>query len=156
MLELNKQVVSLESAKRLKELGCVQESLFYWVAQVDYIQGWAREGDCRELEPVGYVIRNNYYITEQKLAKPELKCSAYTVAELGEMLPYGFCSGKNLDLEGVNYECRYHPHSMNGEMQKSHSVWASGYCGELSMEAECRAKMLIHLLENKLMEVKNG
>lgn len=30
MMELKDQVCSLDSAKRLKELGCVQESLFYW------------------------------------------------------------------------------------------------------------------------------
>lgn len=31
MIELKKQVITLEQAKRLKELGVEQDSLFYWI-----------------------------------------------------------------------------------------------------------------------------
>ena len=49
MISLEKQCVSLELAKRLKELGVKQESLFYWakfnseelkISYVDFIEEW--------------------------------------------------------------------------------------------------------------------
>lgn len=103
-MELNQQVCSLESAKCLKELGVKQESLFYWheTARLDGI--------------------NN--INQSKI-NSKYCYSAFTVAELGEMLR----------------ECP----QLN---------WCDLYTGDLIFqptEAEARAKMLIYLLENKLI-----
>ena len=60
-MKLEQHVCSLDLAKRLKELGVKQESLFWW----------------------GEITKEVHYC---KAGKP-LHISAFTVAELGEMLP---------------------------------------------------------------------
>lgn len=124
ILELSKQVSSLESSLRLKELGCPQDSLFYW-------RYW--EEDTGES---GYVI---------SIIKGEF--SAYTTAELGDFLPG--------NIRGFYFKYQKEDH-------KFHDVgyWELGHEDERRFEhftghteAEARAKMLIYLLENKLMEV---
>jgi hypothetical protein len=67
-MKLEDQVCSLELAKRLKELGVKQESLFYWVS----IQG-------------KYFIQYAIFVDSEY--QSQLTYSAFTVAELGEGLP---------------------------------------------------------------------
>lgn len=130
MLELSKQVVSLESAKRLKELGCVQDSLFWW---------------C--IKPERGVLIPVIETTENSTLGRRKIASAYTVAELGEMLPK-MVNGWPLHMEFYKGWLIYYKYKNILEKIQSWSM--------SDTEAECRAKMLIHLLENKLMEVKNG
>jgi len=125
-MELSKQVVSLELAKKLKELGFKQESLFYhnfkiegkWV--IDKGRGWSDS------------------------------VSAYTVAELGEMLP------QILKIKKVKYQL-----SSSVALDKQ---WFVVYVNEEDLEdnapmpfmmchneADARAKMVIHLTKNKLL-----
>jgi len=76
-MKLENQVVSLELAKKLKELGFKQESLFWWRvwndgrAEADYLGGYTPKelGENKEMEFEGFY-------------------SAYTVAELGELIEY--------------------------------------------------------------------
>lgn len=113
-MELEKQVCSLESAKRLRELGVKQESFFTW----------CYKPDDQKLVPV------------VEFGKPmgrKLICSAFTVAELGELLPYGYPTGK--DKDGIIFTCT----NMMGVNQYANT------------EAEARAKMLIYLKENNLI-----
>ena len=65
-MELKDQVCSLESSKRLKELGVEQESYFYWV----------RNGD-------GYSVYDSIHHVPAYV-----EASAFTVAELGWLTPY--------------------------------------------------------------------
>jgi hypothetical protein len=66
-MKLEEQVVSLELARRLKELGVKQESAFYWY-----------DGEMLfSRSPLGQAHTYNETIT----------FSAFTVAELGEILP---------------------------------------------------------------------
>lgn len=116
-MDIEKQVTSLELSKRLKELGVEQESLFWWV-NYDYPLGvrddlWNVQGNH-----VGY---KEYY-------------SAFTVAELGEMLPEGIRSSK--------YQRKW-------ICKKGHT--RNTYYEYADTEADARAKMLIYLLENKLI-----
>src|SRR5439155_13694049 len=66
MIPLEKQVCSLDLAKRLKELGVRQESLFIW----NY-----------------YPHTDGYKLQYNPDYGSVLNISAFTVAELGEMLP---------------------------------------------------------------------
>ena len=118
-MTLEQQVCSLELSKRLKELGVKQESIFFWRAvgtkhdswEIGYFSpGWL------ELEPV----------------------SAFTVAELGEMLPPGYASSHGKDMNWLCF-CEFKRSSDKGYMKMA------------GTEADARAKMLIYLLEEKLI-----
>ncbi len=136
MIPLEKQVCSLELAKRLKELGVKQESLFYYAIYK------------RKLNPV---YRNQLILDGVSL---EGLLSAFTVAELGGMLPPDTDSGKTKQGDFICYTCddedggtwHYENAEKIGKEFDSH--------GEANAnEANARAKMLIHLLENKLIKV---
>lgn len=71
ILSLEKQVCSLESNKRLKELGFPQESLFYWIQEPTHEKNWV----LKNHEEVDFFVGKENAI------------SAYTVAELGILLP---------------------------------------------------------------------
>ena len=82
-MELIQQVCSLESAKRLKELGVKQESLFYWSDDILFFS--------RDL-----VIDEEYYGTHKNVY------SAFTVAELLNEIP--FCRiGLSKSIKNVNW-----------------------------------------------------
>jgi hypothetical protein len=115
-MKLENQVVSLEYAKKLKELGVRQESLFWWV---EYTDGHG--------EKEHWAIENNHVGYKQYI-------SAFTVAELGEMLPMIYIpvrDGKKGWLWSGNGEKNYE-----------------------KTEADARAKMLICLLEKNLLQAK--
>jgi hypothetical protein len=140
-MNLSDQVVSLELSKRLKELGIEQESLYSWFDTKRY----------------GIIIENSnsafdleHYLSVQRIA------SAFTVAELGEMLPaYQNINGDRCLLRldkfyrpgnsRIEYSCEYW-------ILKDHH-YSLGK-GEYDVnEANARANMLIYLLENKLIEL---
>ena len=73
MIPLEKQVVSLHLAKRLKELGVKQESYFIW---------FASEGDKR-VEIYEIMQTNELFHHHSMVVCPI--ASAFTVAELGEI-----------------------------------------------------------------------
>lgn len=121
-MKLENQVCSLELAKKLK--GVKQDSHFVW---------FDMDGDWQVVEKLPAMPpqngANEWY-------------SAFTVAELGEMLPENF---NTLKSEGKWY-CLANEYS--------------GFCSdeeieqfeeESETEADARAAMLVHLLENKLI-----
>ncbi len=123
-MELSQQVVSLELAKKLKELGVKQESYFWWNRLSDYPDStpdW-RLSSFKSVE----VAR-------------EL-CSAFTVAELGEMLKLGM--EQSLFMNMGKWYCSYHSKSPAKKNEMDGNT-----------EADARAKMLIYLLENKLIDL---
>jgi hypothetical protein len=130
-MELEKQVVSLDLAKKLKELGVSQNA--YWT--------WYTNGDNAHLmhNPEGYRGFENKSF------------DAFTVAELGEMLP------QILKIKGITYQL-----FASVAMDKQ---WFVVYANEQDYEdnapfpikmthneADARAKMLIYLLENNLIK----
>ncbi len=128
-MKLEKQVVSLKLSKRLKELGVRAKCLFFYNA-ANNLQ-FVADNDGME------IIHSEY-------------TSAFTVAELGEMLPPSVVvdgktvcirhckqsASKQYGLYGVNLESTLIPIEML----------------VAPTEANARAKMLIYLLENKLCE----
>lgn len=127
-MELEKQVCSLELSKQLKELGVKQDSLFYWYE--DY--------NSQKI----FLDYNELII----MYRGTKKYSAFTVAELGELLQ------KNITINNIN-RCLWYSRSHNilelyyNECSKKHIITIV----DDKSEANARAKMLIYLLENKLM-----
>lgn len=123
-MELEKQIVSLELSRRLKELGVKQESLFYW-AQVDkYPNGikWdvLKKGERRT---------HGDYV------------AAFTVAELGEMLPNKL-GDEHILIVWKNAAWNVTYEDSDGGKIRVEMAYD---------EADARAKMLIYLIENKLI-----
>lgn len=135
-MKLEEQVCSLELAIKLKELGVPQDSLFWWYSTPEnngtithQIHSQEDEHEYRDGVKVGGNV-----------------CSAFTVAELGEMLPeylsiggepYILQAGKNYFIGGVMWYVGY----MNKDAQYYNII-------NEKTEAEARAKMLISLKEN--------
>lgn len=139
-MPLKKQCASLELSKELKELGYPQESLFYWVTD---------EQDRFQKLSTKIVLNdkvNDYGSYWSKYSAP-------TTAELGEILP------QTLKIKRIKYQL-----FCSVALDKQ---WFVIYVDENDYEnnapipfmmchneADCRAKMLIYLLKNKLIELK--
>lgn len=127
-LPLDKQVTSLELSKRLKELGVPQESLFVHAA--GHI--WYRTS-------LDSTRDDGARISERMLESARDITSAYTVAELGEMLK-GQHSGYYINQVGNTLYLR-----PVGSAEKI--IYSVGS----DTEANARAAMLVYLLENGLI-----
>ncbi len=129
-MKLKDQVVSFELARKLKELEVKQESLFGYDANGNLMDD--KETELARRIPIEVI-------------------SAFTVAELGEMLPPRFTPNRQ------SYEIFY--------SLKYSSKWRSGWLAEYRVapygavrvsksaatEADARAKLLVHLIEKKLI-----
>lgn len=132
-MKLEEQVVSLELAKKLNELGFKQDSLFYWADNEDgewiLCLNWKNKESDDPIVYIGRELNENedggYY-------------SAFTVAELGEMLP-GILIQTARDRE---YEYNKKWFCLGVIDNKD--------C-QAETEADARAKMLIYLRENSLI-----
>ena len=161
-LPLEKQVCSLPLAKRLKELGVEQGSLAYWCNRGGEIKGhsyllWLDE----ETTP------GDGYINPQT----QVLCSAFTVAEVLELLPHQFRDDRRTYYCG-DHTCQVFDLQMDkqtntkgypeGTILDGWCIWYSnGEENILSAEtfiyeslAESAAKMLIHLLEQGIINLK--
>ncbi len=126
-MKLEDQVCSLELAKRLKELGVKQNSLFYWRDSL-YNQG---------VFIPEKILYNPNTFHENAVTIYEYY-SAFTVSELMMMLPVM----TDITKRSNDYHCRYF-YENSTKIDHSFDI----------KSADCLAKMLIHLLENKLMEL---
>lgn len=124
-MKLENQVVSLELAKKLKELGVKQESQFMW---------WKGAGEGY-LRPTDWSQFNMEPKPMYSTADLRERFSAFTVAELGEMLSTTENNNQIRDTKVfTQWGCDYETHRTLAPT-----------------EADVRAKMLIYLLENKLI-----
>ncbi len=119
-MELSKQVCSRELAEKLKELGFPQNSLFYW--------SYGPEDD---IDLTYGLKKENIYL---------INISAYTVAELGEML-------KEI-MSNISEFWQ-----SNGKLCIGYEIVNPVYL-YADTEADARAKMLIYLAENNLINPK--
>lgn len=140
ILQLEQQVTSLKSSIRMKELGFRQESLFYWHMHPQ-TDKWAVA--LGKPYPDAYTNWHPCY------------ASAYTVAELGVLLPITILSNKEngkLNEYYVTYqkfENGNHLMALDGCSYECGCLHSEG----AETEAEARSLMLIHLAENGLIEV---
>lgn len=147
-MKLENQVCTLEQAKKLKEMGVSPDSYFCYSGPKDtFYQG---EGAppiklIRTLGLYGFYSEYNYY-------------SAYTVAELGVMLPMdGDGIGEYYTLQDTGFLFN---NDASGGDNKGFSIvpaypesndvdtWPNVCNAVFKTEAEARAAMLIYLLEN--------
>jgi hypothetical protein len=147
MMPLEKQVVSLDLAKRLKELGVKQESYFTW---------FAYEGD--KGVKFTQIMRTNEEFLSSMVVCPI--ASAFTVAELGEMLPEVVIIRRKRHRPKELWFLNFHHFTKDGGWDKQY--WAVTYerenteldvveylggddgILEADTEADARAKMLIY------------
>ena len=129
-MKLESQMCSLELAKRLKKLGVNQQGVYIWRYEDKLFQAL-------------FLMRD--------ISFKEKDCVAFTVAELGELLPSilypktASRSDKVLFMgkdEGI-----YHIGYRNIDNNMVSPVFSC------LKEADVRAHMLIHLLENKLINL---
>lgn len=143
-MKLEQQVCSLELAKKLKELGVKQDSLFYWIN--DHIFYKTGLGAYRD---DGACVGDRSFACASKV-------SSFTVAELGEMLPHEvhFFTGIKNPRRRKNSQ---HLHCFFGSMGPMVNYTGGGarenYTQRGATEADARAKMLIYLLENNLIKL---
>ena len=123
-MDLVDQVSSIEPSKKLKELGVKQDSLFYWIESaafpIEVVSKAKRDSVMKEKQFWGDRMSELYYY------------SAYTVAELGELLK------NNLDSYYTDHDEEYHISAFG------HAIMIID-----NKEADARAKLLIYLLNNK-------
>ena len=130
-MKLENQVCSLELAKKLKELGVKQESFFCWA------HPW---------EPYTYTAdKSRFILTEPSKLNIREGISAFNVAELGEMLPDQYHSWHTVG-DGFTGWCCVRFSEPEFEIDEH---WEYG---EDLTEADCRAKMLIHLIEKGIIK----
>ena len=128
-VKLEQQVSSLDPSRRLKKLGVKQESYFWWEPiPIDFDVAWrvtTNSSPCGELYDRGMTT---------------LDCiSAFTVAELGDMLATHLRAMFLKDDDGLwvgSYERAGNRHG--------------GF--KADTEADARAKMLIHLIEQGIIK----
>lgn len=116
-MKLEDQVISFEIAQELQELGVKTESLFYW----------------HKYKNINYVS----YGDPTKCICPYNHMSAFTVAELGEMLPM-----QHLIVRKMSYGWETYYDDMDSKLCFG------------STEADSRGKCLIWCIENGIMETK--
>lgn len=140
-MKLENQVVSLELAKKLKELGVKQDSLAYW--------GWYLPMDEGARNRGGHLWRVGYFEHTPKdcyaLADSEEFYSAFSVAELGEILPFEI--GEARSWSG------YKDGKGNWEAWLEEQGEMIGHTFVADTEADARAKTLVYLLENDLLSL---
>jgi len=140
MISLEQQVCSLELSRRLKELGVRQESYFKWVGY----QLWD-ETQQSDYETTSTPSRDEWY-------------AAFTVAELGEMLPkeinqYLLQMAPPFHRAGDRWVLWYEDADSDDKMWLGNGP--DKVCSvSAATEADARAKMLIYLVENKLVTPK--
>jgi hypothetical protein len=132
-MTLEQLCVSLDLAKKLKEIGVEQNAIFHWVESPHLMQYDAETKEHKVIETRTDLLSVYYY------PKEEIdRWSAFNSSELAHLLPQDINRGASLKISKGDdiYFCEY------------------GY-GEADSEsktlADCLAKMIIELYENGLL-----
>jgi hypothetical protein len=144
-MELEKQVVSFEVSQEMKKLDFKQESIFYWRSWEDYNHNEELTGGIDLVYVENEIIKDSSYVNFY---------SAYTVAELGEMLPMSFNPKNDYEYfleighDSYGWSCVYRFYDQDGSSIDYGNIFRA------DIEADARAKMLIYLIENNLLNNK--
>lgn len=118
------QVCSQDLSVKLKKLGVPQNAYWTWYENAVKFELMHNPKGCRGLENKSF--------------------DAFSVAELGEMLPNENFETSKVLITGFNDKTRWETRTFRGGVVTHYE--------EEKTEADARAKMLIHLLENKLIK----
>jgi len=156
-MTLENQVTSLELSKKLKELGVKQESLFWWskwdgskYPSREYCLWLHGQATTDEANDITYFSEDTDDI------------SAFTVAELGEMLPTEIeleskLTGKK-EKKGMGFLTDDIVEQVNDaygvDKYRLFIIEIGKYQVKEKSEADARAAMIIHLIENKLIDTE--
>lgn len=139
-MNIEKTVCSIEQAMKLKELGVLQESTWYFALKKDgSIQAlvYKRQKDGIYINP-----ENSGYYTDWK------KVSAFSVAELGMMLP----DDPREPIGNLEIFKEFTRNFTHGGKFKFCRTGQYEPFGNFDTEAEARAALLLHGIENQLKE----
>lgn len=132
-MKLEDQCCSLELAKQLKMLGVRQESVFVY-----------------QFTNVGQNTKPIYFELRDWAGRNEILgfVAAFTVAELGEMLPNIVVS--DFSKEWYRPFSRKHPVGWCCSLMEGNHQYLEHFTADT--EADARAKMLIHLIETGVVK----
>lgn len=136
-MKLESQVCNLELSKKLRELGVPQESLFCWIEEAGKKPNVGRLPVKEERYawfPESYPDLFKWY-------------SAFTIAEMGEMLPDAVASYRYRTIDEGDKDEWACIKYVEGNHAKYERIYLA------PTEADARAKMLIYLLENKIYKL---
>jgi hypothetical protein len=133
---IKNHVTSLELSKKLKELGVKQESEFYWAEEKT--GGWNQQ-DWHT------VLTDDFY--EGDYNEFRNKISAFLSSELGEMIK-DLPGEKEAHTEWNYIYKKWICYLIDRNMDPEHEE-------EDESESNARAKILIHIIENNLVDVKS-
>jgi hypothetical protein len=141
-MKIENQICDLEYAKMLEELGVMQNSYFY------HICGNGINDEFEEQHIILDTLQKDGISKYKILEGMKIEFySAFTVAELGEILPIEL-NDKYLLSHRCSRGGWWLMYSNDSNDNECNSVW------DLS-EANARAKMLIYLIENDLVKVED-
>ena len=134
-MKLENQVTNLELSKKLKELGVEQNSYFYY---------WGRNKDILSFKHGAYRLQAVNEGDFTLMPESAELVSAFTVAELGEMLPSWIENLHELTIHHLSIGWNVEYVSRNDELYRE-------FAQDTLVDA--MAKMLIYLIENKLINI---
>jgi len=128
-MKLENQVVNLELSLRIEELGFDKESAWWWNGTK-----WGIGGQIVGLEPMKWIL------SKRIKGSAIENIPAYTVTELGEMLPIGIVMTKYEFNKGgeIRWACAYNDENIGNRI-----------CDDTL--ANCLARMLIWLRGKKII-----
>jgi len=172
-MKIEEQVSNLELSMKLKELGVKQKSLFYWINDItdEYKDEDRYSGEVklkRHSEDVSLCsnerikeIEFNYAgLNWSKYFKGQVVkiASAFTVAELGEMLPHYIPADVDERMSPYHFRCgrdkindtrRWILYYIQNSNVGSGRILGNEFLVKEESEANARALMLIWLIKNK-------
>jgi len=137
MITHEKQVCAREYSEKLKKLGVKQESLWCW-----YDIRFSTETTAHKLNETRLGSHEHLPCTNDFV--DFIAYSAFTVAELGEILPNY--------IDGDELKCSKDTDN-NWWVQYMREDGSDIVAVKANTEANARAKMVIYLLENKLVKI---
>ena len=149
-MKLEQQLTSLNISKKLKELGITQDAYWAWIVDDEktlnpphWFIGDSTSYENSRYKDV-YLVRNG----SPKAERIKESYSAFSVAELGEILPKNIISFFRRDND--EWVCNLHYLSEYEDENGDYEHYGKQITDET--EADARAKMLIYLIENGLIE----